>query len=210
MNIYISNTRSTIQLEHCKLARNVRNASKRIRSILVQPKIISDQGRFRFGGPGCVVQIDESCLRKRKFNRGRIVRGEWVVGIYDTTQKRGVIVFVVRRNRENIFPVIQNFVIPGTTIWTDEWRAYTGLNEIGYVHNTVNHSRNFVDPVTGVCTNSVEAYWSRLKKFLRQINVLWSKLVAEHVDEFMWRETYCRGAVAFNVFLHQVRERYPL
>jgi hypothetical protein len=38
----------------------------------------------------------------------------------------------------------------GTTIWSDEWRAYNGLNQLGFRHHTVNHSRHFVDPVTGL------------------------------------------------------------
>ena len=177
---------------------------------IVSWKLVSDPGRFQFGGPGTVVQIDESCVSKRKFNRGRIVREKWVIGIYDTEQKRGVVVFVARRNQQNLIPVILNFVLPGTEIWTDEWRAYAGLNQQGFIHRTVNHSRYFVDPVTGVCTNGVEGYWSRLKRFCRETNVLWSTLLPEHVDEFMWRETYCRGAVAFNIILQHIRERYPL
>ena len=32
------------------------------------------------GGPGKVVEIDESLIGKRKYNRGRIVRGKWLLG----------------------------------------------------------------------------------------------------------------------------------
>ena len=43
----------------------------------------------------------------------------------------------------------------GTTIYTYLWRAYDSLDRCGYVHGTVNHSRNFVDPVH-TSTNSIE------------------------------------------------------
>ncbi|KAG2196834.1 hypothetical protein INT46_001751 [Mucor plumbeus] len=33
----------------------------------------------------------------------------------------------------------------------------------GYKHMTVNHSKNFKDPVTGVHTNTIEGRWNGLK-----------------------------------------------
>jgi len=51
---------------------------------------------------------------------------------------------------------------------TDKWKGYDPLDHLGrvpqYVHQSVNHSRFFKDPLTRVCKNEVEAYWSRLKQ----------------------------------------------
>ena len=44
----------------------------------------------------------------------------------------------------------------------DMWAAYNGIqqalppNQVPYQHLVVNHSQNFVDPVTQACTNHVE------------------------------------------------------
>lgn len=67
-------------------------------------KILQDINNFIFGGPGHVIQIDESLICKRKFGVVHSVLERWVLGIYDTFFKRGVFIFVVRRNRQTLYP----------------------------------------------------------------------------------------------------------
>ena len=175
-------------------------------------KLAETPGLFLFGGPGHVVQIDESVITKRKYNRGRLVKEVWIVGIYDTLLKRGVIEYVEYRDADTLTELIRKYVAPGTTVYTDQWRGYSRLRAAGYEHRTVNHSTNFVDPTTGVCTNSVEAYWSRLKRWLRRQGVMASALLPSHIDEFMWRDIYANGTVkeTFANFIRHLKRRYPL
>ena len=35
------------------------------------------------GGPGHVIQVDEMKLGRRKFNKGRLVEGNWLLGLID-------------------------------------------------------------------------------------------------------------------------------
>jgi len=108
------------------------------------------------GDPGLIVQINEA-----KYHRGHQL-GEpqrWVFGIYDPVKKEGYMQLVQHRDANTLLPIIRQYVPVGTEIWLDEWPAYHGLSAMGYTHRTVNHSRKFKDPVTGVCTNHVEVYW---------------------------------------------------
>ena len=52
----------------------------------------------------------------------------------------------------------------------------------------MNHSANFVDPATGVCTNAVEGYWSRVKQRFKRMAGTREALVPAYLDEHMWRD----------------------
>ena len=83
----------------------------------------------------------------------------------------GYMCTVPDRSAATLLPIIQQHVLPGTTIASDEWRAYRNVPNITNVasHQTVNHSVNFVDP-TGTHTQNIESYWSRAKFATSLIN----------------------------------------
>ena len=105
----------------------------------------------QIGGAGRVVEIDESLFSKRKYNRGRVLQEQWIFGGYDPVDKKGFLVPVPKRDAATLLPIVQQWVLPGTTIHSDMWQAYNQFGNMGYPHGTVNHSLNFVDPVTGYC-----------------------------------------------------------
>lgn len=174
-------------------------------------KLLANPQDIQVGGPGHVVQIDESVITKRKHNKGRVVPEQWILGILDTTTNIGIVRYVQRRDANTLLPIIRDVVKQGSEIWTDEWRAYNRLSNLGFVHHTVCHKREF-KAADGTCTNAVEGLWSVLKKHLRLLHVLQSPLLPEHIDEFMWRRVYCRGATTgstFRTLLTHITERYP-
>lgn len=162
---------------------------------------------IRLGGEGCTVEADESCFSsKPKHNRGRglnIGKSLWVFGMVDITNrpKVGYMEVVERRNAETLIPIINERVLPGTTIHTDEWRAYHNIGpETGLAHLTVNHRMNFVGP-DGVHTQNIENYWKNKKLKFKKLNGVPRKSIPSYLNEYMWRERF--GENAFhNILLH--------
>lgn len=145
------------------------------------------------GGPGVVVELDESKLGKRKYNRGHRVDGVWVLGGVERTDERKLFLAKVPdRSRETLFAVIQRHVSPGSIIHTDMWRGYVGLGEVnGYEHLTVNHSVEFVVPGTSIHTNTIEGTWNGLKMQIKPRNR--TQDIDDHLCEFEWRRRHADG-----------------
>ena len=87
---------------------------------------------IQLGGPGVVVQIDESCFgHKVKGGRGRAPKNPlWVFGMVDTSfhPATGYMEIVTRRDAATLLPIIHNVARPGTIIHSDEWRAYMNVS----------------------------------------------------------------------------------
>lgn len=124
-----------------------------------------DEANWKIGGENVIVEIDESLFGKRKNHKGRIVEGVWVLGLVERTQARKIVLIkIAKRDKLTLSDIICKFVEPNSIIYTDMWRGYAGLESHSFTHCTVNHSTNFVDPMTGVHTQTIEANWSGLKQ----------------------------------------------
>lgn len=171
---------------------------------------------FQIGGHNVIVQIDETLVAKRKYNVGHIVPERWVFGGIDCHTKLGFLVEVQDRTAETLLPIIQQYIAPGSIIWSDCWAAYgipgqSGISQIpgmNYSHERVNHTTNFVDPLTGCTTNRVEGMWKDCKTKFKAMHGVQSTTLASHLDEFMWRQSF--KAHAFENILHHISLFYPV
>ena len=72
---------------------------------------------------------------------------------------------VINRSIETLSEEIKNYIHSGTTIISDCWKAYDYLiTSSEYTHLTVDHSKNFVNPVDGSSSQTIERMWRELKK----------------------------------------------
>ena len=72
------------------------------------------------GGPGVVVETDETKLGKRKSNRGHRIEGTWCVAAIERTSERKVFVLCVDNiNSETMLAVLSKYVAPGSIVFTD-------------------------------------------------------------------------------------------
>jgi transposase-like protein len=143
------------------------------------------------GGDGIIVEIDESKFGKRKYHRGHRVEGVWVLGgIERTDAKKVFLVPVESRDSETLLTLIDRHVKPGSIIYTDMWAAYGGVRGLlGMPHFTVNHSKNFKDPLTGVHTNTIEGLWNGVKSRIRPRSRVKSG-INMHFMEYIWRKKH--------------------
>jgi len=142
------------------------------------------------GGPGVIVEIDESLFSKRKYHRGRRLAGEsvWVFGGVERGSRRAFLVPVGSRSRESLLQVIQKWILPGTTVISDCWRAYDCLSDEGYSHLKVNHSLHFKDPESGAHTNGIEGTWGAAKRGISRSKV--KSQLDLYLGEYVWRRRH--------------------
>jgi hypothetical protein len=129
----------------------------------------------QIGGPGIIVEIDESKFGKRKYHRGHRVEGNWVFGgieklkdpITGKNYAGKVFAMVVAdRSAKTLLSAIKKHIRPGSHIKSDMWKGYSRIAKLegfNYTHAVVNHSKEF-KASDGTCTNTIESAWRIMKK----------------------------------------------
>lgn len=151
---------------------------------------------MQIGGPGLEVEIDESLIAKRKYNRGHNVEQRWVFGAICRQTGHSFLVLIPNKEANTLLPIIQDRIAPGSIIHSDGLRSYDNIRNLPvnppFQHLVVIHEHNFVDPITGACTNRVECLWKNCKKTFKEMCGVHNSTLESHLDEFMWRQIHGR------------------
>jgi len=166
------------------------------------------------GGPNEMVEIDECKIGRRKYHRGRIIEGSWILGIIHRGHPINYRLEICPENKRDantLLSLIKKHVAPGTEIHTDCWKGYINLNDHGYIHKTVNHSQEFVDSETGAHTQNIESSWRWMRRQLSRGGIH-STTLADHMCEFMWRRRVLKLNIdphTFDQLLKDIKTIYP-
>lgn len=118
---------------------------------------------------------------------GMIERSSWINENGEEETMSYVHAFVVKKtDKATLQPIINQFVVEGSSVVTDELNAYHGLCNIGYCHSVVNHGgEQYADG--DIFTNSIDGLWSH---FRRMITGIYHNVSDEHLQQYIDEAVY--------------------
>jgi transposase-like protein len=194
--IYLmSSTRCGISAKHLEreIGVNYKTALRMLR--LIRTELMAQDDTPLSGN----VEADETFVggKPRESYRREVARRGWNMQTAYWDRKAVVFGAVERggRIRAVVVPtsrgaVVQNktreFVLEGSTLFTDEYRGYDKLGGT-YRHHRINHSaRIYVDG--DVHTQTIEGFWGLVKNGLRgTYHAVSQKHLPTYLNEFVWR-----------------------
>ena len=88
----------------------------------------------------------------------------------------------------------------GSCIVTDKWTPYSALANSGYMHFTVNHSKNYVNSEAGYHIQGIERVWLDARVMLKRMRQP-SKNLQSHLNLLAWKkENHSHMAGLLGVF----------
>jgi transposase-like protein len=167
-----------------ELERELKVTYKTAWRIAKQIRTLFKENNIKFFG---TVEADETYIggRKRGGPKGRGTKKTPVVGV---VQRKGKLhaEAVQTVDRKTLMDIIKKQVKQGTKLMTDEWPAYSKANQL-YKHDVIKHG--IKEYVRGdVHTNTIEGFWSQLKRSLNgTYHVVSRKYLQSYIDEFAYR-----------------------
>lgn len=204
-----------------QLARDLKVTQKTAWFMLQRLRTALGNGSFEMLGGENIVEIDESFVGGKNKNRhaNKKVKNSQGRSCIDKTpvlgmiERGGLLVAKVMKDTSasEIQPIVDVTIKSNSTVMTDEWRGYRGLKK-SHSHSFVKHGEGqYV--VGNAHTNTIEGFWSHLKRSIFGIYHSASKLhLQKYVDESVFRYNYRKAGdgerVAMVVDLANCRLKY--
>jgi transposase-like protein len=165
------------------------------------------------------IEVDETYIGGKNKNRhskdkvkdaqGRSLKDK--TPVFGTLQREGfVVAYVVTDTKgKTLLPLIYNTVHPNSTIYSDEWYAYNGIDKEKFDHQKVYHKKGAY-VIGRRSTNTIEGYWSHLKKMISGTHFWVSrKHLQRYVDceSFRYNTKHLSESERFDVFLQNTKRR---
>lgn len=135
------------------------------------------------------IQVDETYVGgksrgRRKGTQGRSLTKTPVMGLLSAGKVKAKV--IPNASGTVLKSIIYNLITKGATIVTDGWLGYRGLNR-DFIHKVVKHNQGiYVE--NGYHTNSIEGFWSQLKRGIIGIyHLVSAKHLPKYSEEFVYR-----------------------
>jgi transposase-like protein len=104
--------------------------------------------------------------------------------------------------------MVKEYVLPESTIFTDDFSGYDRLNKHGFTHRRINHSAK-IWVMGDIHTNTIEGFWSLVKRGIGGVyHQISQKYLQSYLDEYTFRyNRRDRGNLIFSSLLEKVSER---
>jgi transposase-like protein len=150
-------------------------------------------------------------LTKRKNNVGRVLPQVWVFGGICRETRECFLLEVPNRKASTLLAAIEDHIAEDSMIHSDSWRGYktNDIEEAGFEHFKVNHKYNFVDPTTGVHTQTVERMWGSAKWRNKKHRGTARHHLESYLAEFMRRQLVKNDGDVFESLLEAIAAFWP-
>ena len=143
------------------------------------------------------IELDEMCLGGRETNKHESKKVEGTQGrstktktpIFGMIQRDGncYAMKVENTRAETLLPIINQFCIEHSTLFTDELSSYNVVDREGYYHAIIRHGMKEYSKA-GVTTNRIEGFWGHFKRMVFGIYHFVSKeYLQRYIDEAVYR-----------------------
>jgi transposase len=117
-----------------------------------------------------------------------------VVGVVGRQSGEGRFEVVDNADQKTLDNIVISTTIVGATVYTDEWRGYNHLPELGRNHSTVCHTpgqREWArdddgDGIREVHNNTLEGIWTGVRNFLRIFRGVNKYYLGQYIGIFEW------------------------
>lgn len=148
---------------------------------------------------GSSVEMDETYFGgRRRGQRGSPAAGdEKKTAIVGIVERKGRVVAKAQRDIKTgtVLGMVVEHILPASTVYTDEAPMYDGLTKMlgpegepaGYIHRRIHHASK-VYVVGDVHTNTVEGFWSLIKRGIGGVyHAVSQKYLQTYLDEYSFR-----------------------
>jgi len=138
-------------------------------------------------------EVDESYFGAKRVRgfRGKLKRGRGTLKqpVFGVFKRNGRVYTEIVPNcsKRILQAIIKGKIDPSTVIYSDGWRGYDGLVDVGYdKHFRVNHGESEFSKGHGIHINGIENFWSFTKRRLAKFNGV-KRNFELHLKDSEWR-----------------------